>query len=102
PEKWAKEYAERDRLVTAPTAPALRERLADDWWASRERGDDALMVALRRRDVADLNQLGRERMRAGERRRSKDIEVGTRAFAIGERVVLGRNDRDLDVVNGER
>ena len=102
PEKWAREYAARDRLVTAPTTPALRARLADDWWASRERGDDALMVALRRRDVADLNQLGRERMRAAERLRGEDVELGTRSFAVGDRVVLARNDRDLDVVNGER
>src|SRR5437773_9880444 len=60
------------------------------------------MVALRRRDVADLNQLGRERMRAAERLRGEDVELGTRSFAVGDRVVLARNDRDLDVVKGER
>src|SRR5438552_6282110 len=74
-DRWAKSYAERDRLVTAPTSPALRERLADDWWQAGERGDDALMVALRRSDVADLNERARERMRENGRLRGDDVEL---------------------------
>src|SRR3954447_10243219 len=62
-EEWARSYADADRLVTRSTAAAVREQLADDWWQSRERGGDSLMVALRRNDVADLNQRARERTR---------------------------------------
>src|SRR5947209_15723464 len=98
---WARAYADEDRLVTAPTVPALRERLAADWWEARKQGDDALMVALRRRDVADLNQRGRERMRDAGRLAEK-VEIGERAYAVGDRAVLGRNDRHLDVVKGDR
>src|SRR5204862_344427 len=49
-EEWARSYADADRLVTRSTAAAVREQLADDWWQSRERGGDSLMVALRRND----------------------------------------------------
>jgi Ti-type conjugative transfer relaxase TraA len=101
-EQFARAYAERDRLVTAPTSPALRERLADDWWQAQEAGEDGLMVALRRSDVADLNQRARERMRDHDRLRGDDIDLGDRSFAAGDRVVCGHNDRGLDVTNGDR
>jgi ATP-dependent exoDNAse (exonuclease V) alpha subunit len=101
-EAWARSYADGDRLVTAPTAPELRERLADDWWQAREQGADALMVALRRRDVADLNTRARERMREAGRLQGDEIQLGARSFSAGDRVVLGRNDRALDVRNGDR
>jgi ATP-dependent exoDNAse (exonuclease V) alpha subunit len=100
-EDWARAYVQRGRVATAPTALALRERLAADWWQARERGEDALMVAQRRRDVADLNERGRQRMRdAG--RLGADVEIGDRRFAAGDRVLLGRNDRRLGVLNGDR
>ena len=99
--EWARAYASAERVVTAPTAPALRERLAADWWQASEQGADALMVALRRSDVADLNSRGREKLRAAGRL-GPDVELGERSFAAGDRVVLGRNDRQLDVVNGDR
>jgi conjugative relaxase-like TrwC/TraI family protein len=100
-DEWAQAYVDADRVITAPTAPALRARLAADWWHAAERGEDALMVALRRRDVSDLNQCGREQMRdAG--RLGDDVQHGERAFAKGDRVVLGRNDQRLEAVNGDR
>jgi conjugative relaxase-like TrwC/TraI family protein len=101
-ENWARSYADADRLVTRPTSSEVRQQLTDDWWQARERGDDALMVALRRRDAADLNERARERMREAGRLRSDDVELGPRAFAEGDRVLLGRNDRRLEVVNGDR
>jgi Ti-type conjugative transfer relaxase TraA len=101
-EAWARSYADADRLVTAPTAPEVRERLVDDWWQAREQGADALMVALRRRDVADLNARAREHMRDAGRLHGDEADFGGRAFSAGDRVVLGRNDRRLDVCNGDR
>jgi len=38
-----------------PTADDAREALVDDWWRSFDRGEQALMIAHRRADVADLN-----------------------------------------------
>ena len=48
-------------------ADAARAALVDDWWAATERGEQALMIAHRRADVADLNRRARERMRAAGR-----------------------------------
>jgi hypothetical protein len=59
------------------------------------------MVALRRRDVADLNARARERMHAAGRL-TDEVEIGERSYAVGDRTVLGRNDRHLDVLNGDR
>lgn len=99
---WAAAYSEAGRIVTAPTAVHTRERLADDWWRAHEIDADALMVAVRRADVADLNRRGHERMRDAGRLRGPDVEIAGRSFAVGDRLVLTRNDRKLGVVNGDR
>jgi ATP-dependent exoDNAse (exonuclease V) alpha subunit len=101
-ERWAQAYANAGRLVMGPTAPAVRERLVADWWQAAERGEDAAIIALRRSDTADLNDRARRRMRAAGRLRGEDVELGDRAYAEGDRVVLGKNDRHLDLVNGDR
>ncbi len=99
---WAERYGERGDLVTAPTAPALRERLVADWWQSREAGDAAVMLAYRRRDVADLNERARTRMRSAGRFAGDDVQHGERSYAVGDEVRLARNDRALQVINGDR
>ena len=49
------------RLVMGDNAPAVREQMVSDWWDARGQGNDALMIALRTKDVDDLNrQLHRE------------------------------------------
>ncbi|MGH3441227.1 MAG: AAA family ATPase [Nitriliruptorales bacterium] len=48
-------YTSHDRIHVAETQRALREQLVGDWWnAVFEHGVDAIMVAARRADVADL------------------------------------------------
>ena len=69
------------------------------------RGDPrrAVMIAFRRADVADLNGRARALMRAsGRARRPRSSTLPGGAFAVGDRVVLRRNDRRLGVANGER
>ncbi|HZJ26834.1 MAG TPA: hypothetical protein VFF40_07465 [Acidimicrobiia bacterium] len=73
-----------------------------DWYASTERGDDAIMLARRRGDVADLNRRARvvreTRGELGEQR----LAVGYREFASGDRVLTLHNSRPLGLINGER
>jgi ATP-dependent exoDNAse (exonuclease V) alpha subunit len=60
------------------------------------------MIAHRRSDVAELNALARERMHRDGRLGDHELATGTRAFAVGDRVIARRNDRRADVVNGTR
>jgi Ti-type conjugative transfer relaxase TraA len=100
-EHFARAYYEHGRIVAAPSADAARAALVDGWWSASERGEQALMIAHRRSDVADLNRRASERMRAAGRLGVDALAVGDRAFAAGDRVVTTRNDRRLGVVNGE-
>lgn len=101
---WSETYRDHGRLVARPTADDLRETLVDDWWeAARQRdGEDAVMIAHRRADVAELNTLARHRMHRDGRLGDDELVAGSRAFAVGDRVIARHNDRRADVVNGTR
>ncbi len=98
---FVREYEEHGRIVTAPTAAAVRDRLVDDWLGAHSAGERAAMIANRRCDVADLNQRARERLRAGGRLGRDELVTDARAFAVGDRVLARRNARALDVINGD-
>ena len=91
PEPALAAYAAHDRLTVEPTGDAARERLVADWWAAGD-PDEAVMIAHRRADVADLNARARERMRAAGRARAgaRDGRPGRSRSAIV--VVVKRND----------
>jgi ATP-dependent exoDNAse (exonuclease V) alpha subunit len=102
-EVWADAYRDHGRLVARPSATELRETLVDDWWEAARTGDcDAVMIAQRRSDVAELNALARTRMHRDGRLGAIELVAGDRAFATGDRVVARRNDRRAGVVNGMR
>jgi Ti-type conjugative transfer relaxase TraA len=98
---FARAYYDHGRIVAAPNADTARAALVDDWWSATECGAQALMIAHRRADVADLNRRAREHMRAAGRLGDDALVTGDRAFAVGDRVVTTRNDRRLGVVNGD-
>ena len=86
-------YAEkRERLVVSEIPSTTRARLLADWW-EQARDDLAgnVMLALRRRDVADLNQFARSLMDADGRLGKERLTVADREFAAGDRVVCLRN-----------
>jgi conjugative relaxase-like TrwC/TraI family protein len=97
-------YAEgRGRLIVSDDPIAMRTRLLADWWACAK--DDAaanVMIALRRRDVAELNSLARELMDTHGRLGAERATFGEREFAPGDRVVCKRNSDVLGVKNGTR
>ena len=98
-------YDDHGRLVTAETAEAIRDQLVTDWWETFDArsADRAVMIALRRADVADLNARARGRLlRAGLLTGpALTLENGTELQA-GDRIVCLRNSRRLGVVNGSR
>lgn len=104
-------YAEHGRVEWAASRGSAREALVRDYAAAVGKGQDAadmLVLAQRRRDVAELNteiraqlksqgRLGEEKhyaLRQGERRAEIDL-------AAGDRIVCTKNDRQLGVKNGD-
>jgi conjugative relaxase-like TrwC/TraI family protein len=95
-------YRQHDRVTLAESAPEQRERIVEDWWTARTTGRDAVMIALRRADVAELNDRARARMAADGRLGAQDLVVHGRPFAAGDEVVCLRNHPGLGVTNGTR
>lgn len=88
------------RITVAHREADARDRLVDDWWNGGT--DGRLMIASRRIDVEDLNRRARERMRAADRLAEDEVDVlGTR-FAVGDRLVIRRNDGALGINNGDQ
>ncbi len=98
---WAAAYIEHARIKTADTAPAVREQLAADWWKAKQTGADARMIAMRSTDVTDLNERARQKMRDANRL-GPDVDFNGKPFASGDEIVVGRNDKRLGVLNGDR
>jgi conjugative relaxase-like TrwC/TraI family protein len=94
---------QRDRLIVSDDPLATKTRLLADWWAEA-RHDLAgnVMIALRRRDVAQLNALARGLMDTHGRLGRERLRVAEREFAAGDRVVCLRNSDRLGVKNGTR
>ena len=93
-------YHEHGRLVLVDTAPEQRERMAVDWWNARRDGRDPIMIALRRNDVAELNQRARARMAAAGQLGNEVLMVHGQPFAVGDQVVTLRNHTGLGITNG--
>ena len=100
-DRFVREYDQHGRIAAAPTPTDGRAAMVADWWDAHHRGDDALMIAHRRRDVAALNDAAREVLRAAGSIGDDELVTAQRAFAVGDRVIAGRNDPRLGVVNGQ-
>jgi ATP-dependent exoDNAse (exonuclease V) alpha subunit len=89
-EDWQRDATRH--LATGRTVEALR---AYD--------DHGHVHAAPTREVRELNQLARDRLRTADQL-GEDMEVrvarGERTFAAGDRVLFLRNERSLDVKNG--
>jgi len=94
--------AGRGRIVVDTNSDRLRDRVIDDWWHARRRGEQVLVVATHRVTVDDLNDRARARLSAVGELGPVVFDDGTVRFAVGETVVCHRNDRRLGVVNGLR
>jgi conjugative relaxase-like TrwC/TraI family protein len=93
----------RERLIVSDDPIATRTRLLADWWSvARDDLAGNVMIALRRRDVADLNALARALMETHGRLGKERLMVSGREFAAGDRVVCLRNSDVFAVKNGTR
>jgi conjugative relaxase-like TrwC/TraI family protein len=80
-----------DRLVIADTLPEALDAQVLDWHKRFAAGEDAVMIARRTHDVAELNERARELLVAEGRVGKQSILVGGNEFAAGDRVVTRVN-----------
>ena len=108
-ERAVNAYLEHQAVQTASMREAeVRERLLADYRAAVERGRDAIMLAHRRADVAELNRRAHEQAAELGRLSGPSLRVGDgisgpqREFRAGDRVLFLENDHDLGITNGQR
>lgn len=102
PEAAIDVYLTAGRVRVGETAPEIYDHMVTDWWASRTRGDDVLMLAGRRAQVDALNRRARDQLRDTGELGGEEVVVGGRAFAVGDAVIAGRNDYRLGLLNSTR
>ncbi len=96
-------YRAHGRMVAAETPDQLKATLVADWWASFRRGERVAILAYRRAEVDQFNLACRALLQADGRLGPQELQVGDRAFAVGDVVVCGKNAlRTLGVANGSR
>ena len=95
-------YVSEERVTVAPDSEATRAALVRDWHEAYERGEDAVMIAKRNRDVERLNATAREVRRESGQLGAEEIEIGEARFAAGDRVITRVNDRGAEIYNRER
>ena len=86
-------YAENGRVTITGTIDEARQRIVEDWWAVHQdpatRHQTTAILAVRRSDVAALNEMVRSRRQsAGEL--GEELRIGAKAFSVGDRVVFER------------
>ena len=95
-------YVTHDRVRIGDTTEQTRSRLVHDRSVARAGGQDAVMIAYRRADVADLNARARDRLRVDGELRGCELQLPGGDFAAGDLVVIKRNELELEINNGDR
>ncbi len=90
----------KERLVIGDTLLETLDALVLDWHKSFLAGEDAVMIARRGRDVADLNERAREILAADGLLGERSIVLGAQEFAAGDRVITRVNSPQVS--NRER
>lgn len=87
-------------LTLGDNADRVHARMAEDWYLSHTTCRDAVMLALHRSDVADLNQRARLHLIANDRLGPVVLDSEDLELRVGDRVLALRNDRKIGIVNG--
>ena len=88
-------------VTVADNVELVRDSMVGDWLDADMTGSDAVMIALRRDDVDDLNDRARQALRQAGRLGADQLSVDEVGFAVGDRVLAHRNRYDLGLLNGD-
>ena len=92
---------EHGRLTVAHNSDTLRDQMVRDWWDHREAGRDAVMGAVQRSDVRDLNARAHAVLEAQGRLGPLVAVVDDQRFCLGDQVLARQNRYDLGILNGD-
>jgi hypothetical protein len=95
-------YLDHGRITVGYDAHHTKTLLVADWWAASVGGQDALMLAGRRADVAELNLCGHVRAEAAGHLSGPMLDLAGVPIRAGDKVMTLRNDRAIGVRNGNR
>jgi len=89
--------------VTTHSNPRdARAAMVERWIAARSAGEDAVMLATRKTEVAQLNREARNQLIAAGTVAPHGIEVRGREFSAGDRIVTLSNWHRAGIINGTR
>ena len=94
-------YREHGRVTLANGAAEVRGQMVDDWLKAGG-APEAIMIALRRADVRDLNTRAREALVDAGVVEGRELVVNAQRFSAGDVVLVRMNDQRLDIANGDR
>ena len=95
-------YLAHGRIHVAPGAEAARRELVAGWFAAHRQGHEALMIAPRLTDAAELSRAARGLLVAAGEVGGPERQLACGPVAAGDRVMARRNDPGLGVQNGMR
>jgi len=94
-------YARHDRITVTHRDEEARQRLISDWIAQGAT-EDVVMLAHRRRDVADLNLRARRHLRIASRLGIEEARCAAGRIATGDVLIVRQNLPSHDLANGDR
>lgn len=95
-------FLEHDRVRVSRNAQERRTQMVADYFAARQRGDDVIMLARARHDVARLNALARAHALLDGFLGDTALRVGDREFRVGDPIICLRNRPRNRLTNGTR
>jgi conjugative relaxase-like TrwC/TraI family protein len=101
-ERALEHFTSRGQITISRTRADAHTEMINRWQAARGDRDDVVMLALRRRDVQQLNHRARAALVAARQLGPPRLEVRGQQFSVGDRVMTLHNWRRHGLINGER
>ncbi len=96
--RWLDQHG---RVTIAHNSDSLRDQMALDWWQFHTDGRDAVMGAVHRSDVDDLNSRVHALLEASDQLGPLVAVTDDRRYCVGDSVLGLRNRYDLGILNGD-